>query len=324
MNKTKSRAAIIILAVVLLSAISVAYLTVPFKVFEPGETSIICKKDEGVIEVQENALKILQITDLHVNGALDMPLTFSVIKELIRKADPDMIVVTGDVFSSGCSERDVDIFTAFMADVGLPWAAVLGNHDDETPYSLEELSAILESAENSLFKRGDLTDRYGNYFYNVKFADGGEYRFIFMDSRSSGFTEESVAFYESAVNSSLATDGSVTESFLFYHIPLSEAYSAIAEYESGRAEGSGRIRETICDQETRVGFFEKLLELGSTKAMIYGHDHLNDAKTKYLGVDFNYGTKTGTSSSNYLGLVGGTVYILNSDGSYSVEDIIIF
>lgn len=320
-KKLKKRA-IIITAAVMVFAICACYFTLPFCVFSKGESTAEFNKNDGVIRAEES-LVILQITDLHVNGALDMPMIFSCIKALVRKTKPDLIVITGDLFSNGCSERDVATFLRFMGDLGLPWAAVLGNHDDETPYSLEELSLMLESAENSLFRRGDLTGLYGNYFYDVEFADGGEYRLIFMDSRSDGFTEESVAFYESAVRSSLADDGSVVDSLLFFHIPLPETYDAIAEYEDGKASGTGKIREEICSQENQVGFFEKVVELGSTKAMIYGHDHFNDAKTSYLGVEFNYGTKTGPSSSNLLWLMGGTVYTLTSDGEYTVTDVLV-
>ncbi len=310
-------------ALLVLSALAVSYFTLPFRVFSEWRGEAVCDKENGVIKANGNSLKILQITDLHVNGALDMPITFSVIKRLLHKSEADMIVMTGDIFSNGCSEEDVKIFVDFMERVGLPWAAVLGNHDDETPYSMDELSSILEGAENSLFQKGDLTDLYGNYFYDVAFADGGRYKLIFMDSRSRGFTEESVEFYEDAVNASRAADGSVIESFLFFHIPLTETLAAIDDYENGRANGTGRIRETICDQDTDVNFFGTVLALGSTKALIYGHDHFNDAKTTYYGVDFNYGTKTGVSAGNQLGLVGGTLYTLQSDGDYSVKDIIV-
>lgn len=324
MKKKTIRAWIIVgISTLLVFVIGTLYFTIPYCVFKESESIAVCDKDVGVIRVEGNSLKILQITDLHVNGALDMPLTFDVIKALVNRSEPDLIIVTGDIFSNGCSEDDVDTFVDFMGRLGLPWASILGNHDDETPYSLEELSAILASAKNSLFKRGDLTDLYGNYFYNVKFADGEEYKFIFMDSRSRGFTDESVEFYTNAVQSSSADGGTVAESFLFFHIPLPETVEAIDEYMNGRADGTGDIRETICNQKTDVGFFEKVVELGSTKAMIYGHDHYNDAKTNYLGVDFNYGTKTGTSAGNMIGLVGGTVYTLNSNGEYSVQDIII-
>lgn len=104
----------------MISIITALYYTLPFCVFSTSESSIVCDKEKGVIKVQGNSLKILQLTDLHVNGALDMPLTFSVIKRLVKESNPDLIVVTGDVFSSGCSEKDVAVFTKFMSELGLP------------------------------------------------------------------------------------------------------------------------------------------------------------------------------------------------------------
>ena len=35
--------------------------------------------------------------------------------------------------------------------------------------------------------------------------------------------------------------------------------------------------------------FETMLELGSTKAMFFGHDHLNNAVMDYKGIIFSYG-----------------------------------
>lgn len=301
---------VIFLAMVIASL----YFTLPFVVWKTTESGITYDKENEIIYANDT-LDILQITDLHVNGAVDMPLTFSIIKRLVYRDTPDMIVITGDIFSSGASKGDVDKLITFMEKLKLPWACVLGNHDDETPYSLEELSSLLENADYSLFKRGNLTDRYGNYAYDVRFENGKNTQLIFMDTRSDGFTEESVEFYKSTViASSERNGGKVMDNLLFYHIPLGELNEAVKAVGDG-----GKIREEICNQSNEVGFFDAVLELGATKAMIYGHDHINNAKINYKGVDFNYGLKSSTSSYNGTRLVGGTLYSLTPNG-YEFDD----
>ena len=310
----------------LVALVLCAYFLMPFWVYKPAQASAIAvNKQENMLTVSKNDMKILQLTDLHINNALDMPLTFSIIKGLIYKSDPDMIVITGDVFSSGCTTKNVKQFISFMDKFKLPWAVVLGNHDDETPYSLAQLSSCLETAEYSLFKTGGLVDLYGNYFYNIKFANDNTFQFIFMDSRSDGFTQESVNYYQSVVQSSASVNnGAIINNWLFYHIPLAELNDAVEQYKLDSGIGAGELRESVKTQQNNVGFFDKVIELGATKAMMFGHDHLNNTRIKYQGIDFCYGVKTGTSAYEEHDMLGGVVYTLSSTGQYSAQNIFVF
>ena len=198
-TSTKKVLIIISLSIILVIFGVISYFSLPFEVFrEVPEGRIEVDKENGVLSVSGDEVRILHLTDLHTNGKIEMPLMFSIMKSTIMKSEPDLIVITGDVFSSGCREKDVETLCEFLDEIDIPWAVVLGNHDDETPYSLEDLSKILENADGSLFKRGNLSDRYGNYYYYLQFADGKTQQLIFMDTRSRGFTEESVVFYENA------------------------------------------------------------------------------------------------------------------------------
>ncbi len=314
---------ILALCLTLAIAIALSYFYLPFTTPKNlPESNIEVSKSDGKLTALENEIKILHLTDLHVNGKIEMPLVFSIMKSTIMKSEPDLIVITGDVFSSHCREKDVAALCDFMAQMGIPWTVVLGNHDDETPYSLEELSKILENAEGSLFKRGDLSDRYGNYYYYLHFPDGSVEQLIFMDTRSAGFTEESVVFYENAVLDSMRFDTQkTTENLLFYHIPLQEMADAVAAYESDSSIGSGKIGESLCTQDTSVGFFDKVLEFNRTKAMLFGHDHYNNTIINHMGVDFCYGTKTGIAGGHNFKL-GGNLITLDSDGDYTIERLL--
>ena len=327
MTKLSKRTLIIFLIFILITSLLLAYFCLPYWVYKkPEKSHIEVNKDESLIKVNGNSIKVLQFTDLHINNAPDMPITFHVIKRTIYKTNPDLIVFTGDIFSSSATKKNVDTFLNFVSKFDLPWAVALGNHDDETPYTLNELSSKIESADLSLFKTGDLTDLdlYGNYYYDVEFSDNNKYQFIFMDSRSAGFKEESKTFYEETItNAKNNNGGNTVNNFLFFHIPLKEVNDAIEEFNNGNIEGVGRIRETPCIQSTDIHFFDKVKELNATTALIYGHDHINNLKLKYQGVYFNYGAKSSTSSYNNT-KIGGTLYTLNSDGTFTFNDILIF
>jgi len=327
MNKRKKIITNIIVLCLIYSVLTLVFLVywnIPYYIFKTTKSNVTFSKQNNEISVNENNIKILQLTDLHINGQLDMPNTILTIKNMVYATKPDLVVLTGDIFSNGASKHNVESFLTFMEDINLPWAAVFGNHDDETHYSLSELSEKFENAKNSLFQTGNLSNLYGNYFYNIEFEDNKKFQLIFMDSRSSGFTEESVQFYRQTIESSKSINsGTALNNFTFFHIPVSEMSLAVKAYEENPKIGKGEINEELCLQQTDVGFFNSVLELNKTKALIWGHDHVNNAKILYNNVYMCYGTKTGTSSYNYMRMKGGTLYLLNSDGSFSINDIFI-
>ena len=85
----------------------------------------------------------------------------------------------------------------------------------------------------------------------------------------------------------------------FFHIPLVEMNDAWTEFvENGFkdtenfkyfdgiiAEGGRRIYCGLGEDD----LFEKMLELGSTKAIYNGHDHVNSTTFEYKGITFSYG-----------------------------------
>lgn len=88
------------------------------------------------------------------------------------------------------------------------------------------------------------------------------------------------------------------QSLLFIHIPLKEVRDAYDEYiaAGGDTENvkyiSGKVGEAdpyvYCSEEEEE-MFETILKLDSTKAVFFGHDHLNNAVMDYKGIVFSYG-----------------------------------
>ncbi len=94
-------------------------------------------------------------------------------------------------------------------------------------------------------------------------------------------------------------DFTTVQSLLFVHIPLMEVRNAYNEYlTSGEADTEnvdyieGKVGESepyvYCSNDEEE-MFETMLELGSTKAMFYGHDHLNNIVLNYKGITLSYG-----------------------------------
>ena len=105
----------------------------------------------------------------------------------------------------------------------------------------------------------------------------------------------------------LALDGVGTDysafltvpSELFFHIPLREVKYAYDEYIGAGRESTddtvyieghdGETDEIVYCSRTDEQLFETALELGSTRAMLYGHDHLNNFVLEYKGIILSYG-----------------------------------
>ncbi|GBG81339.1 hypothetical protein CBR_g32012 [Chara braunii] len=105
----------------------------------------------------DGTFKILQIADMHYENGEQTPCsdipesweatcsdlnTTSFVQRLIASEDPDLIVFSGDNIMSGSLDAVASMNAAFAPaiDAGKPWAAVLGNHDQEA--DLDRLGVI--------------------------------------------------------------------------------------------------------------------------------------------------------------------------------------
>lgn len=84
--------------------------------------------------------KILQISDLHVERLRIAPERF---RSLIRREDPDLIVITGDFTKRESALPRVEKYLQVFRDCERPVYAVLGNHD----YQLANTRGLLDRAE---------------------------------------------------------------------------------------------------------------------------------------------------------------------------------
>ncbi len=85
----------------------------------------------------------------------------------------------------------------------------------------------------------------------------------------------------------------------FFHIPLVEMNDAWTEFRENNFKDTDNFKyiEGIIGEGGRQIYcglgedelFEKMLELGSTKAMFNGHDHINNTTFEYKGITFSYG-----------------------------------
>lgn len=306
---------------------------------------------------EENTdFRLLQLTDIHIgNGFMSFKkdnMALSAVKKLIEHTQPDLIIITGDMvypvpFQAGSRDnvKATELFATFMDSFQIPWAVTFGNHDEEwySKYDLNEVAKVYESKEYCLFQRGpeDIQGK-SNYFINILNYDGTlNTTLALIDSNSyyadAGITgiyeydkihDVQVEWYEEQIFaiSDYYQVEDIANSLAFFHIPVHEYQEAWDAYNDGSEDiiyhygKAGEKGEKVFHPIERGEMFNKIVELGSTKGIFCGHDHLNDFSITYEGVRLTYSKSIDYLA--YFGIVnstwqrGGTVITINPDGDF--------
>ncbi len=285
----------------------------------------------------------VQLDDDEVYGKQGI-YTESLIRMLVDDHKPDLITLSGDnAWGTMAYIELINLVDSF----GIPWAPVMGNHDGQGCISEFWAAFLLTQAENCLFRFGPRDMGYGNYFINV--TENGKiiHTFFMMDTHNNGtFTDadgkevegydhlwkNQQDWYKWAVNGIAAIAGKTVESTVIMHIPVVEyadAWDMVKMDKEGHEYGvidpsysdiaSGRRREYVCSSPVNNGFFSLCKELGSTKNMLVGHDHVNDFSILYQGIRLTYAVKTGFSCYWDNDMVGATTITVNSLGNATIH-----
>ncbi len=307
----------------------------------------------------DRSIRILQLTDMQIIDAsqqrtpdrlnereiaLWQPESIPVqctdhIRSVVAQTDPDLIFITGDIIygefdDSGTS---LTLFCSFMDSLGVPWAPVYGNHDNEALRGIEWQNERLSSASLCLFKKGSVT---GNGNYSILLTRSGKpFRALYMmDSgacmgspdasvrRGPGFAGDQYDWlYTTADQLTSLNGGLPVPAFLGFHIPTVHFHQAAVEkgYQS-ESEGEkyvigvtvpakdgdfGCKREPLGCFGTPADFVDRLHTAG-VDGVFVGHCHANNTSILWQGIRWTYGLKTGQYDYHTAGQVGGTLITL--------------
>jgi predicted MPP superfamily phosphohydrolase len=294
-------------------------------VYTPTTASIfIDSLGYNSIKLNENRdVKILQLTDTHIgNGILCVKKDKKALEDvckLIEYAKPDLIVLTGDVvypisLATGTNDNlsALKVIVEIIEQYKTPWTLCFGNHDAEpvAKYSKSELCDYLESEELKycLFNRGPSEiDGMGNHIVNiynndnsfntsVVLFDSGEYQNGYQISGYREISQNQTNWYVNSLTAINNYVGRTVQSFIFQHVPSTEYKKAWEDYRSGKTQNityyygwANEDREKISSPDNDSPLFQAILNLGSTKGIFCGHNHLNDFSITYYGVRLTFG-----------------------------------
>ncbi|KAJ7760525.1 Metallo-dependent phosphatase-like protein [Mycena metata] len=278
----------------------------------------------------DGRFKILQIADLHYSVAAgtcrdtpaslscdtgsDNTTTTSLIATILAIEKPDLVVFTGDQLNGQGTSWDpksvLAKFSRAVADQGIPWTVVFGNHDEETGYTTKtEQVKLMQALPYSLVEAGPKdVHGVGNYVLKVKSADASKTHLLtlyFLDSGQlfQSFFERRHSHPINPIQRPFVPDtgkdlGHVWDrqssdqltpevsklakpnALMFFHMPLPETYSPPDTSSTGRALDIGISGlEEKGNAKGNDGLFEK----GILKAMESDHVNSNVREVKVVG-----------------------------------------
>lgn len=318
------------------------------KVETPLLDEIIANTKHKLCFREDGSFKVLTLGDIQYR--LISEEQKALIKAIIDREDPDLVIFTGDNCRYKYDHPDNSEFTQYVSDmVGyieekeIPWCHVFGNHDaEDTNLSKERQQAVYESFEYCVSSSGpEDINGIGNYVLPVYSSDGKEIR-------SAVWCLDSGMYTSDGVDTSVSQSGTVTDyirqnqvdwykaisaeltaqnggvpvyGMMAFHIPLQESVTAWDNREILGLEWNGEKRETICCSPYHSTLFEAIKACGDVKAIANAHDHINDYALKYQGVWLTCGGSAGTSTntSRAEDMLGGRVFVLNEENPENIN-----
>ena len=309
------------------------YIGTDVRIIKETEDSTFIAKCDTNGRIVDKPFKILVTTDLHLCDDMELiNKTLALLARHVEAEKPDLILFTGDVVLTDHQQVDCIQFGRFMEKMGIYWAYVFGNHEAraEKEYHKYLMLKNLTSFPHCLSKFGDPSlFGYGNFFINILSSETSiQQSIVMLDSgRNTSPTHNvendapaelkcydflkkgQIEWYKNNILK-LEKEYGKFKSIMMMHIALCE-YHEVMELDenenyvpTGKAEILyGGMYESIGCSEFNSGMFKAIKELGSTQAVVVGHDHINDFCAEYDGVYLVYaqcgGYNTYTMGSNF-------------------------
>ncbi|KAK4709068.1 hypothetical protein R3W88_029993 [Solanum pinnatisectum] len=271
--------------------------------------------------------RILQVADMHYGDGKTTPCedvlpqqmsscsdlnTTDFIFRMIHAEKPHLIVFTGDnIFGYDATDPVKSMEAAFAPAISsnIPWAAVLGNHDQQSTLSREGVMKHIVGMKSTLSQLNPPNvpdiDGFGNYNLEVHGIEGSELtnksvlNLYFLDSgdystvpsiRGYGWIKPSQQFWFQRTSRKLKkiymhnsnAMKAPAPGLAYFHIPLPE----YAKFDSSNF--TGVRQEGISSASINSGFFTTMVEAGDVKAAFVGHDHINDFCGKLMDINLCY------------------------------------
>lgn len=305
-------------------------------------------KDITVLNLTDTQLSDQEWTEGHGHRKI---LEYTV-RELVKKLQPDLITVSGDLAWAG-HDYSYDMLADFLDGFGIPWAPVFGNHDNQDGAdAVNFVASRFLTHRNCMFEKGPEELGAGNYVISIE-ENGVPVSALFMlDShdrmpyteeggseslcwaklipqqlnwveqqaenlKKRGCNDASIIMHIPNYAYRLASDAAYKNEINKNELKLEESYGEKC-WNDGYTDSIGVQYEGIGSYPADDGVLESVKRTEIIKRIISGHDHINNWMIHYEGIDMIYALKTGAGCYWNTDINGGTVLKINKDGVYKV------
>lgn len=291
---------------------------------------LIAQENKELKFNDKKEFKIVQFTDIHyVTDSLNSEVSINLMKKAIEQEKPDLIVFTGDVITCRPQKNGWDNVLQIPIDYKIPFAVILGNHDDEYDWTRRQIMDYVQTKPYSLGKNGPENIKgASNYTLTILGSKDNSVKSVlyFLDSNAYNkagdrkgydwFAFNQVEWYrQQSELFTKANNGVPYPSLAFFHIPLQE-YSLLSD--STKFQSIGTRGENECPGILNSGMFTAFYDCKDVMGTFVGHDHNNDYIGCIAGICLAYGRFTG-SKNTYTDIGNGYRIIILKEGERTFD-----
>jgi len=265
---------------------------------------------------KDHKLKIIQVSDLHLSTGVGKcrdvqppsseasceadPRTLDFIRRILDDEKPDLAILSGDQVNGDTApdaQTAVFKFAEPFIERKIPYATILGNHDDEgnlsreqimtftgtLPYSLSEVGPLMGDVIKDKKGREQREGGAGNYHVEVLAHSSGHSALtIYLLDTHSYSPDRKVNGYDWVKDYQIDWFKKTTESlkgahskYTYMHLNMAFIHIPLPEYRLTGFPMVGKYREPPTPPAYNSGFKRALIEAGVSMVSA-GHDHAND------------------------------------------------
>ena len=282
--------------------------------------------------LKKDSIRILQVTDLHVGSTghwEDDLNTFNRIRRLVKMYDPELIFITGDLFTG---EKPYGSLLAayavhFFDELQRPWFYVFGNHDPEGGFGRDDIYKVFSTSEwGILGSHGSKQNKKYDYLVDINIENGEipNWQVYAFDTGPhegvKAIQKDQLDWYRKTAKASKIKYNKNIRALSIFHIPLLE-YQKLWDDKSIKKEGVSK--EKVFYEKDDGTFYKTMLEVGNIKATFCGHDHYNNYWGKYKGgIILAYGYISGESTKEAWPTGGKLITIPLKEGEISIKNVV--
>ncbi len=251
--------------------------------------------------------KIVQFTDIHwKQEVLESKEAAACMANVLETEKPNLVFYTGDHVTGEPVSAGIDAIFEPVLSRKIPFAVVLGNHDDEYSMTRREIFDTIRTFPGNMTDITDGITGVTNFAIPIYQSSSERIMTVLygLDSNRDTVEADQIAWYsQKSKEYTQANKGTPIPSLAFFHIPVPEFKEAIVDL---NARFYGTRKEHVCCSERNTGLFNAFRENGDVMAAIVGHDHLNDYVVCWKDIMLCYGRVTGSKKTSHYNLPDGS------------------